>query len=230
MIKTILVSAHHDDVALSIGAMVALGIIKRPMLLATVFSKSAFAPNLTFSHSIEEVTSIRFKEDSRFASFIGAKRINFGLKDAPIRFPNVAFETLVTNANVDQSLVPKISLQIQKLVTANDCSTLLIPFGYGGHTDHLTVRAACEEVDACEILYYLDQPYAGLLPRNFKIPGFTCIFSLELDEKISSLKLKIAEFYPSQPAADKMARLLTAYASKYIIESLWKFGRSPTSC
>lgn len=45
---TILFAPHHDDVALSVGAMAVQGWFDPPLVLATVFSVSVYAPNAAF--------------------------------------------------------------------------------------------------------------------------------------------------------------------------------------
>ena len=223
MFATILVSPHHDDAAFSVGAMAALGMLEGPVLLVTVFSLSQFAPFLPRTRSVDEITAHRSDEDSRFASFIGATTKNLGLADAPLRFPGEELDSLISDAEADTVLVPALALQLQELVTAHCSNVLLSPMGHGRHVDHLTVRAACDAVTGCEVRYYIDQPYAGLLPRERAIGGYSRLLDLNLEEQIRHLKSKIARFYRSQPASHRMIQLLTAGGiSDAIVESLWK--------
>jgi len=196
--------------------------LDRPLLLVTVFSRSNFAPILPPTRSVEEITADRSDEDSRFASFIGAATKNLGLADAPLRFPNQTIDSLISGAKADTALIPALALQIQELVVNHSSNVLLSPMGHGRHVDHLTVRAACDAVTGCEVRYYLDQPYAGVLPSKCEIGGYSRLLDLNLQERNRHLKLKIAGFYPSQPAARRMMQLLTVASNEAIVESLWK--------
>lgn len=79
---TILVSAHPDDVALSIGGAILAGFFRRPLLLITVFSSGGWAPIQPGGYDAEMVSELRAREDERFSSSIGAQWQQFGLTDA----------------------------------------------------------------------------------------------------------------------------------------------------
>jgi LmbE family N-acetylglucosaminyl deacetylase len=79
---TILVSAHPDDVALSVGGSILAGFFRRPLLLITVFSSGGWAPLQPGGYDAEMVSELRAREDERFSSSIGAQWQQLGLTDA----------------------------------------------------------------------------------------------------------------------------------------------------
>jgi LmbE family N-acetylglucosaminyl deacetylase len=81
-VGTILVSAHPDDVALSIGGSILAGFFRRPLLLVTVFSYGGWAPYYHGSHGVDAISALRAKEDERFAKAIGSRLMQLDMNDA----------------------------------------------------------------------------------------------------------------------------------------------------
>lgn len=83
-VGTILVSAHPDDVALSVGGSILAGFFKRPLLLVTVFSYGGTAPFYHGSHDVENLFELMVKEDKTFANAIGSRLLQLKMNDAAL--------------------------------------------------------------------------------------------------------------------------------------------------
>jgi LmbE family N-acetylglucosaminyl deacetylase len=79
---TILVSAHPDDVALSIGGSILAGFFGMPLVLVTAFSYGGWAPFQSGGYDAGRASELRANEDARFSRSIGARWLQLGLTDA----------------------------------------------------------------------------------------------------------------------------------------------------
>jgi LmbE family N-acetylglucosaminyl deacetylase len=83
-VETILVSAHPDDVALSVGGSILAGFFRRPLLLVTVFSYGGWAPYYHGSHDVDIISALRAREDGRFAKAIDSRLMQLDMNDAAL--------------------------------------------------------------------------------------------------------------------------------------------------
>jgi LmbE family N-acetylglucosaminyl deacetylase len=81
---TILVSAHPDDVALSIGGSILAGYFRRPLLLVSVFTYGGTAPFHRESQDIEVLFELMLKEDRAYAEAINSRLLSLDMTDAAL--------------------------------------------------------------------------------------------------------------------------------------------------
>ena len=81
---TIIVSAHPDDAALSVGGSVLSGFFRRPIVLVTVFSRGATAPYYTGSERGQSLYRLMLAEDDAFAQAAGLRLVQLGMTDAAL--------------------------------------------------------------------------------------------------------------------------------------------------
>jgi len=83
-VATILISAHPDDVALSIGGSILAGFFRRPLFLVTVFSYGGWAPFYDGNHNVENISELRTREDEAFAKAVGSRLLQLDMADAAL--------------------------------------------------------------------------------------------------------------------------------------------------
>lgn len=84
--RTLLISPHQDDIALSLGGAILSGYFSRPILILNIFTMSSYAPLYSEMHDMFKVSKIRADEDDAFAKSLGLVHIDLGLKDALLRW------------------------------------------------------------------------------------------------------------------------------------------------
>jgi LmbE family N-acetylglucosaminyl deacetylase len=85
-VRTLLISPHQDDIALSLGGSILAGFFARPILVLNVFTISSYAPQYSGNRDEANVTRIRATEDDQFARHLGLIHVDLGLKDALLRW------------------------------------------------------------------------------------------------------------------------------------------------
>lgn len=81
---TVVVSAHPDDAALSVGGSMLSGFFERPIVLVTVFSRGATAPYHTGRERGESLYRLMLAEDASFADAAGLRLVQLGMTDAAL--------------------------------------------------------------------------------------------------------------------------------------------------
>lgn len=83
-VATILISAHPDDVALSVGGSILAGYFKRPLLIVSVFSWGGTAPLYSGSHDLETLYKLMVREDEAFAGAVGCGLVDLDMTDVAL--------------------------------------------------------------------------------------------------------------------------------------------------
>lgn len=101
-IRTLLVSPHQDDIALSLGGSILSGLFAKPILVLNVFTTSSYAPLYSGDRDVINISKIRASEDDTFAKSLGLTHLDLGLRDALLRwklhqdiFPLLAASSLI---------------------------------------------------------------------------------------------------------------------------------------
>ena len=81
---TIIVSAHPDDAALSVGGTILSGFFKSPMVLVSVFSRGATAPYHTGKETGKSLYNLMLAEDDAFANVAGVHLVELRMTDAAL--------------------------------------------------------------------------------------------------------------------------------------------------
>lgn len=160
--NNIYLSPHHDDVAFSLGALVAAA---PGGTLVNLFTRSGYVAGTPTDRrpdaaTIERVTLLRRAEDEAFARRYRLERLDLGLDEPPL-FGRSPWELGGLADDIAQLRAPLTAL----LQRATPGARIFCPAGIGGHVNHLAVRALVIELllelAGCEVLFYEDLPYAS---------------------------------------------------------------------
>jgi len=167
-VRTVVLSAHADDAALSCGGVILLGALPPPLAVVTVFSESDFAPGVRKKLSREEVTRLREAEDAAFWERIGAAGLRLGLPEPSLRgYKNFASIFDPKAEPRREPAFPKLAELVGRTVSGFPCADLLLaPLALGTHIDHLLLREAAKDIGrerGLPVAYYEDLPYAAEL-------------------------------------------------------------------
>jgi hypothetical protein len=161
--NNIYLSPHHDDVAFSLGALVAGA---PGGLLVNLFTRSGYVEGTPVDQrpdvaAVERVTALRRAEDLAFAAQYRLDRLDLGLDEPPVRGRS-PWDLEGLADDIEQLRVPLTAL----LERVADGTQIFCPAGIGGHVNHLAVRAVvigmlAELARRAEVLFYEDLPYAA---------------------------------------------------------------------
>ncbi|BBD72928.1 hypothetical protein HS1genome_1317 [Sulfodiicoccus acidiphilus] len=152
----ILLSPHPDDLALSIGGILSLGLLNGYSAV-TVFTESRYSPAAMIPPS--EVSAARRAEDLRYFSSLGASVTHLGFPDTSMR----GYISLKGDGRYIDPILHKVTSTLRELLKGQDL--VVAPLGLGGHVDHETVRRGAE-LSGEPLILYEDLPYASDFDDN----------------------------------------------------------------
>jgi LmbE family N-acetylglucosaminyl deacetylase len=174
---TILIAAHADDAAYSVGGALLKGALPLPVTAVTVFTKTNYAPYLPSSSglSVEEITRISKEEDKAYFSQLGIDVIHLDFLDAPLRGYNDPGNPLLKDRpgrsilgmerSINDPVFHRVEEKIEQTLSAFSGSHLALPMGLGCHIDHLVTSDACLSANSkLRTIFYEDVPYAFWYP------------------------------------------------------------------
>ncbi|MCU1730128.1 MULTISPECIES: PIG-L deacetylase family protein [unclassified Pseudomonas] len=164
--RILLLSPHADDVAYSIGGIVARLSMRADLRLMTIFGYSGWAlPQASCEKSADAISAERELEDR---AYCGRWRINYDCLSCPDSFV-MGYDnaTELSIAATDDPRTEDVVNLIRNAVACRRPQVVLAPCGLGGHVDHQIVRIAADALHRIEVLYYEDVPYSSslLLPE-----------------------------------------------------------------
>jgi LmbE family N-acetylglucosaminyl deacetylase len=175
----ILIAAHADDAAFSLGGAILKHALPLPISAVTIFSRTDYAPYqaTTSELSVDEITRISKEEDMTYFARFGINVIHLDFLDAPLRgytLPGgpyakqrVGKSLFSIEEAVDDPIYKSVADKLGQLLSAFQGSHVAIPLGLGCHIDHLITSEACSSLrpDLTRI-YYEDVPYAEAYPLS----------------------------------------------------------------
>ncbi len=209
--RILLLSPHADDVAYSIGGIVARLSKHADMSLMTVFGRSgwAFEPRLR-QESVDAVSAQREQEDRAYCE---RRQLDYSILRCPDSFVmgyDEAKEVSVAPREDPRTadIVKLIGDSVARLVP----DVVIAPCGVGGHIDHQIVRAATEALHRVDILYYEDIPYSATLQlteleKELAVQGLTPAMTVDI-EIVLRTKCEDMWGYRSQTSAPTVAEML----------------------
>jgi LmbE family N-acetylglucosaminyl deacetylase len=136
--RILFVSPHADDIALSVGgAALLVSGIKR---ILTVFGRSNYTKWAAFDNSIDEVTSTRLAEETRYARLIHAELEFLTFPEASLRLGNDFNKLFYGEHNADGKAPPNLREMLERNVLSFEPTVLFLPLGVGSH--HQTLLSA----------------------------------------------------------------------------------------
>lgn len=168
--KTVLVlSAHLDDAAFSVGPLLAEWAADGRVIVATLFTQSVINPEgFALACQLDkglpasvDYMKIRRDEDLKWSEKMGVEVIHGPFREAPHRGYHSAqalFESIVLTDSIEADLRP----WLRDLIDSHTPDLVLVPLCIGNHVDHQWVRKIAEAILSGRdlLVYYKDQPYA----------------------------------------------------------------------
>jgi len=189
LLSTVLLSPHPDDLALSIGGSMALGLFNNSKALVA-FNVSRYSPRQLLPPS--EVTAVRRAEDMRYLSRLVRNVIHLNLPDTTCRWsPNLK------GGKGSDPVLERGKKEVQDF--ASKFQLIVAPLALGGHSDHLAVRRAVQSIHSY-VVFYEDLPYATSYTydqiRELAKPAMPFVVDVTkvFEEKIRWLELYSTQF------------------------------------
>jgi len=209
--RILLLSPHADDVAYSIGGIVALLTRRADFCLLTIFGHSGWAlPQASCKKSADAISAEREREDRAYCA---RRRIDYDLLSCPDSFV-MGYDnaTELTIAAADDPRTEGVVNLILNVVACRAPHVVLAPCGLGGHVDHQIVRIAADALHHVEVLYYEDVPYSSSLSlheleRQLAVQGLVPAVTVDIEVVLES-KYEDMWGYRSQTSASTIAEML----------------------
>ena len=176
--RWIYLSPHFDDAALSCGGLIWEQ--SRQGIAAEIWTLCAgdapagpLSPLAVACHaewgipSVEEMLTLRRREDREAANLLGARLVHFDIPDciyrhAPTGKPLYSQAVFSAPNSLDGELAQKMTTLLRSRLLPDD--TLVCPLCLGQHVDHVLVRQAAERLQQPRF-YYADIPYLFRRPE-----------------------------------------------------------------
>lgn len=160
--RILFLSPHADDVAYSIGGIVARIWTTADLHLITVFGVSGWAlPRENFGSCVGGISLARKQEDRAYCARWGINYEALSCFDSAA----VGYDTATELSTLvyDDSRAEAVIDLIRTKVSERNPDIVFAPCGIGGHVEHLIVRQAVDDLHDVEVLYYEDIPYSSKL-------------------------------------------------------------------
>ena len=233
--KTILLSPHSDDIALSIGGALSLNFFEKPIKIVTIFTKSKYAPCSEINDP-ELISETRQLEDSTFANAIGVDIQHLQFQEPEFRGYK---SPLLKGGNAfSDPIFDKVYGAVCDIIKLDKNALVLSPMGIGHHIDHLIVSEISSKIhneNNINVAYYEDLPYAAYFTLkeidarakslNSGVRPYRIDITTTINDKISNIEL-----YKSQvcrktlPLRVKLHGVRIGTKNKWLMEIVWMFN------
>lgn len=212
------VSPHHDDAALSLGAHIShLAADGVHVTLLNCFTVTSYAPFAsTEAHTVNQVGAIREAEDAEFCSRAGpsVSSVSLGMLDSLLRMGTEDLDCVLTHRPLDDDDVVALEQLRVQLVRRCPAEPVLVPLAIGSHIDHrLASLAAVLSLRRQIAAFYEDLPYA------MRGPAVATDRAVSFCERLIAEKLTPVTLLPSY-SPDSKRNLLEAYRSQLCDEDV----------
>jgi LmbE family N-acetylglucosaminyl deacetylase len=240
LIRTIFVSPHCDDVALSVGGMIAVNFFEMPYKIVTVFSKSI--SSCIQQNNFSSVSKIREMEERKYAESIGAEISFLNFPDSSVReYKNDRFNGLENFDETSDSIFFDIYNSLSNIMAAYPKADIVCPLGIGNHIDHILILNICTRLcveNNRRIIYYEDLPYAALFKLKdirMRINTLSTKFKFEIKpHKVDitnkmSYKINNLKIYKSQLTCNKYIYHVKVHSVRiglnyeYLLDFIWSY-------
>ncbi|MQT26198.1 PIG-L deacetylase family protein [Pseudomonas helleri] len=209
--RILLLSPHSDDIAYSIGGIVARLSQRADLRLMTIFGHSGWVlPRVTCEQSADAISAERELEDREYCV---RRSIDYDLLHCPDSFV-MGYDT-ATELRFSATEDPRTESVVDLIRNAVTCwvpEVVLAPCGIGGHVDHQIVRVAADALDRVQVLYYEDVPYSANLPlpeleRQLAVQGLIPAMTTDIESALES-KCEDMWGYRSQTSSTTVVQML----------------------
>jgi LmbE family N-acetylglucosaminyl deacetylase len=153
--RLLLIAAHPDDIALSIGGVTSR-LAAAEVLLITCFSQSCSSA----VSDLATVSRLRAAEDDAYAADLGFQVARLDLPDTNVR-TDAGRRPLRSEDEADVRAM--LRKRLGAVVRNWNADAVFVPMGIGAHLDHLHCNECAVESFASEtLIFYEDLPYADM--------------------------------------------------------------------
>ncbi|MBB2485177.1 PIG-L family deacetylase [Mitsuaria sp. WAJ17] len=207
----LLLSPHADDIAYSLGGLIAATAAQTRYGMVTVFSQSAWAlPARLRTRPHPEISALRRAEDQVYCRRHGIRHEQLDFQDAALLGLDARQEL-----SMDVETDPRLSAVVAAVgacIARHRPWAVLAPCALGDHIDHQLVRRAAEAHSPQHLYYYEDIPYAStrsLLDVETQLcaQGLEPWVTVPIDETVQ-LKCEDMWLYRTQTSAPTVAEML----------------------
>ena len=136
--KILFISTHSDDIALSVGCLLAFNALNQLFCpkICTIYSTSNHAPYILEKDPVV-ISQIRLCEDKKYSSKVSAEFVSFDFKEAMLRgYPDLAslFDTKTKVMN--DSTYHHVNKKIHHLLSIEKPYITFFPSAIGNHIEH----------------------------------------------------------------------------------------------
>jgi LmbE family N-acetylglucosaminyl deacetylase len=209
--RILLLSPHADDVAYSIGGIVAQLSMQSDLRLMTIFSQSGWAlPQALGEKSADAISAVREQEDRAYCA---RRQIDYDFLTCPDSFVmGYDEESELSIVATDDPRTEGVVNSVRNAVARWVPQLVIAPCGLGGHVDHQIVRIAADMLHHVEVLYYEDVPYSSNLllselERQLAVQGLTPAVTADIEIVLES-KYEDMWGYSSQTSASTISEML----------------------
>jgi len=200
----LLLSPHPDDIAYSIGGLVAKIASAATFDLLTIFSRSGWANPVALRRAgPASIGAVRSAEDAAFCARHGIQRSELGFADSSL---------CGYDDRTERSANPEDDPRTQMVARAIQChhsrsraQIVFAPAAIGGHIDHKIVFGAASSLQTAEVVVYEDIPYSAWysleqIERKLTGVGLRRLGAVAIDDVIGA-KIEGMWQYRSQTCA-----------------------------
>ncbi len=219
--KSIIISPHRDDAALSMGGRLLQ--TPRDFLIYNVYTITSWWRFPYTNNDLPAIEAARLAEDQLISRMTGVSMIDLGYQEAPLRGHAIKdiFTTDPSPADMAE-LRPKLLNTFANLIPKHPEADWYLPFAIGRHIDHRLARDAAMDalrhagVDNSRIHFYEDLPYAAKgQTTDFRETHPTTAITDEVHEigAVIDQKIELLRAYWSQLSWGQLPELKTHAAS-----------------
>ena len=168
--NAIILSAHCDDIPLSLGGCLIGKLFVRSPNVIVVFSITNYILGEEQAHSSEEITRIRIEEENKAAKLSNYHVRFLGFKDAICRPFYSNYSSLFhEDPVINDPIYPQVKRELKKILV-NYGGIICSPLSIGNHVDHRILHHFTLELmndnPNIPFLFYEDLPYASYIEKS----------------------------------------------------------------
>jgi LmbE family N-acetylglucosaminyl deacetylase len=208
----VILSPHCDDAPLSLGATLLSGFLRSKARVFVVFSRSRCTKDYPCNGPIEEITTLRNREEELAATQASYEVSFLGFGEPFVREGFLTIKDIYDlRRQPRQDEVWKPLLSAFRQVFSSRIQLILAPLACGGHVDHRIVHQAVLECSTIHtdqrIGFYEDLPYSSELsdsaiiervPSSLSRPLHPVLVTESIDDKLELLKVYESQLVPEQ--------------------------------